>query len=43
MKFESVKNELKNKFMSWDTDKIFEFETGKYYDLKNERKEKIIP
>jgi hypothetical protein len=32
MKFESVKNELKNKLMSWDTDKIFEFETGKYYE-----------
>ena len=24
MKFESAKNELKNRLMSWDTDKIFQ-------------------
>lgn len=32
MEFESAKNEFKNRLMSWDTDKIFEFETGKYYE-----------
>lgn len=36
MKFQSTKKEFKNRLMSWDIDKIFEFETGKYYESKNQ-------
>jgi len=34
MEFESAKNEFNNRLMNWNIDKIFEFETGKYYEQK---------
>lgn len=35
MKFQSIKKEFKNRLMSWDSDKIFEFEKGIHYEQEN--------